>query len=1152
MTASHRNRWGRFGIHLLGLFLFLAIFTALPVFGQLPTATILGTVKDSSGAVIPEAKVTARNVDTGISRTANTENDGSYRFSALPVGNYAVDVEHAGFSRESRTGLTLTVGQEAVVNVTLNVGTTAQTVTITGEAPQVDTTSSALGGVVNEQKLQDLPLNGRNYLDLASLQPGVSSVGATEGQVRGLGGDIFVFNGATMRSNNYMLDGAILQNAYGMNSQSVAKTSLGVDGIKEFKVITDLFSAEYGLTMGGQITLVSKGGTNQFHGDAFEFLRNSALDSKNFFDSGPIPEYQRNQFGAAFGGPIKKDKTFFWAVYEGLRENTGLTELDPVPDPGCHGPAGAAIWNGVGAQPAGSIGPCSQLGPDPNNLGKTQSETVAISPIVAPLLAVLPSPNLPGGEFTFPAAQRTGVNYGQMRVDQNFSAADSFFARYTAEDANSNEPVNFPTVHDTLTSLSQFITLSETHIFSSSVINTFRTSYSRTGFVTTSIANLTSPSFVLGQPTGTFTPGSGLQGYGPEPIHGSIRQNVITGSDDVFWNKGRHALKFGTLVNLYGQAIDQGFFAYGTLGFNTFTQFLEALVHSANFTPAAANENRYYRYGTFGFYAQDDVRVNSRFTLNLGLRYEFNTTPRELHHKEYAFHDFATETATVPGSIVDNPSRKSFSPRFGFAWDVFGNGKTAVRGGAGIFYDIANIGSAMQQDASGTPPLSWQEGIFAPGGTPLILPLDLNPAAAVPCPPCQGVTLSTTTYFIQQPANYQWSLTVERQLPADLALGISYVGSRGVHLWSDPEGNQALPTSFVNGQPFWDPYTAAYGATSVGGVITPGSGQPDRINPFFSDDSLFTTRGDSWYNALEVSVTKRVTHGLTFQSSYTYSKLLDTPTGQTANQDLQTLNSSDPFNPFVDKGPSELDVTHQEKFNALYHFPILKSAGLVSKLLNGWWTGGIFTVQSGFAFSPVVGGNPSNDLNNQSERPDVVTAANVAAVRAGTYSRNGVLAGANPNAVPYDPNTVITGNLTPVFNNATNSFTSYGWFNPNMFIPGPPGFLGNASRGMLRGPGLTNLDFSLVKDTKLPFLGESGNLEFRAEFFNVLNRPNFNFNAQGGLDNGTYASEPTFIGPASMGLTRVSQASQSFDPTAGLINHALTPRQIQFGLRVEF
>ena len=228
----------------------------------------------------------------------------------------------------------------------------------------------------------------------------------------------------------------------------------------------------------------------------------------------------------------------------------------------------------------------------------------------------------------------------------------------------------------------------------------------------------------------------------------------------------------------------------------------------------------------------------------------------------------------------------------------------------------------------------------------------------------------------------------------------------------------------------------------------------------------------------------------------------------------------------------------------LYHFPNSKSRGLASKLLNGWWTGSILTVQSGFAFSPIVGGNPSNDLNNQADRPDVVTAANVAAVRAGTYSRNGVLAGANPNAVPFDPNTVITGNLTPVFNNATNSFTSYGWFNPNMFIPGPPGFLGDASRGMLRGPGLTNLDFSLVKDTKL---GESRNLQFRAEFFNVLNHPNFNFNAQGGLDNGTYAGEPTFTAP---GI--VSQGFQSFDPTAGLINHALAPRQIQFGLRLEF
>ena len=1129
----------------VALILFL---TAIPAFAQLPTATILGTVRDASGAVVPGAMVTAKNVDTGLTRTANTETDGSYRFSALPVGNYEVDVEHAGFSKETHSGLTLTVGQEAVVNVTLSVGTTAQTVEITSEAPQVNTTDSTLGGLVSEQKLEDLPLNGRNYLDLTSLQTGVSSVGSTEGQVRGLGGDIFSTNGAPMRSNNFMLDGAVLQNAYGMNPQSVAKTSLGTDGIKEFKTITDLFSADYGLVMGAQITMVSKGGTNQFHGDAYEFIRNSDLDSKNYFDTGAIPHFERNQFGGAFGGPIKKDKTFFWGVYEGLRETLGLTENDNVPAAACHGPAGAIIWNGNGTPPAGAINPtagCALLGTNLSGPGVVGGNAVTVSATTAPLLGVLP---IVGGStssglvpYTFPATQPTGVNYGQMRVDHNFSNSDSFFGRYTIDEALSTNPVAYPTVQDTLKSLSQYTTASENHIFSPNVINTFRASYSRTGFVTSSRSSLTSPSFVEGQPTGGFSMGSGVTNYGPEPIHGFIKQNIVSFSDDIFWNKGRNAFKIGTLINRYGQGIDQGFFSYGTVGYTTFPNFLQDLVHTTSFTPAAATENRYYRYTTAGFYIQDDMRVNRRFTANLGLRYEFNTEPVEMNGKQAAFRNFPTDTNTTPGPVVRDPSYKSFSPRVGFAWDVFGDGKTAVRGGAGIYYDIANIGALLQQDASGTPPLSYQGGQrFIQPYPVLVLPLDVSEPVILSQP---GVVLSTTNYYIDQPYNIQYSLTVERQLPGDIALGVSYVGSRGIHLYSDPEGNYALPTSIINGQKFWDPF-----ATPCVSHNTP-TGCYGPTNPFFGDDSLFTTTGDSWYNSLQVELTKRVSHGFEFQNSYTYSKLMSTPSGQTANQDQQTFNSSDPINPHTDKGPDELNLTHQEKFNMLYHFPTVKTDhNLVSKLLNGWWTGSIVTLQSGFNFSPTVGFPVSNDLNNQSDRPDVVTAANVAAVRAGTYMRDGVLAGANPNAVPFNKSTVITGNIVNSvnLNGGQNGFASYGWFNPNMFIPGPPGFLGNASRGMLVGPGLRTWDFSLVKDTKVGFLGEAGNIEFRAEFFNLLNHPNFGNPANTLYDNG-----PSFV---SEGVVNGALANTAADAGAGSITSTgvLLPRQIQFGLRLEF
>ena len=519
------------------LFYMIPIFLLMAVLGtalaQLPTATILGVVKDSSGAVVPEATVTARNIDTGQTRAASTSADGSYRLSALPVGNYEVRVEHPGFQTTVRSGLTLAVSQEAVLPVTLEVGAVEQTVAVTAEAPLVNTTSGSLGGLVDERKVADLPLNGRNYIDLTLLQPGIVE-NKTLGRAAVMTGTWFSSNGSPLRSNNYLLDGASLVSMVGGSSASLSGSTLGVEGIREYRLVTNFFSAEYGMTMGSQMIIVSKSGTNSFHGSLFEYLRNSALDARNFFDRRTaitprrLPPFARNNFGASTGGPLKKDKTFVFGVYEGLRERVGITTTTNVI------PRAAKVDGGVVPQ---------------------------IEPVIKPLLALYPDPNLLAtNQYTFPFSQPTTENYGQMRADHTFSARDTIFGRYTIDDAQQRKPLAYPQFIDILASRGQYSTLSESRIVSATLLNTFRFSYSR--FMT----DIQSPSGIIG-PQYSLVPGLEIGGIGvggfttlaPDTNAPQLRkQNIFTWSDDIFYTRARHSLKFGMLINRYQQYIQIG------------------------------------------------------------------------------------------------------------------------------------------------------------------------------------------------------------------------------------------------------------------------------------------------------------------------------------------------------------------------------------------------------------------------------------------------------------------------------------------------------------------------------------------------------------------------------------------------------------------
>ncbi len=1074
---------------------FLFLLAVPTVFAQQSTGTILGIVKDSSGATVPSANISVTDVDTNEVRTTITGADGAFRVSALQPGHYIVKSEKTGFKTTSATDLTLDVAEELVVNPSMEVGATTQEVVVSSEAPLVDTTTSSLGGLVNENEVSDLPLNGRNFVDLEQLQPGVvNNTNYTSGNAQGSNqGEWFSSNGAPLRSNNVTLDGAVMINMRGTIAAAVG-VALGVDGIKEYKVITDSFSADYGLAMGSQVVIASKGGSNRFSGDVFEYLRNNALDARNYFDYSilttgrRLPEFQRNNFGGSFGGPIKKDKTFFYAVYEGLRQNFGATIVDNVFAANCH-----VVTNN----------PCAITAKNPQG---------SVAPAIQPLLALFPSPNLPNNEFTYPATNPTTVDYGQIRVDHNFSAADSFFGRYTVQNSATGTLAKYPQFNLLTAGRDQFITLAGNHIFSPTLLNTVRASFSRTNIHVANqyFQDLTGPqySFVPGLPIGDISVG-GITGFGPTNTAPQLLlQNVYTLSDDIFYTRGRHSLKFGTLLNRFEDNTNITTAAQGTISFANAASFLAGLPTSDTALNPGSNENRRDVFYTIGFYGQDDFRLNSRITLNLGLRYEFMTTPADEGGRNYAFRNL-TDPTTTYGSIMVNPSLKNFSPRVGFAWDVTGKGKTSVRAAWGKYYDLGNIGFVLYNQPQGTPPLSVQSSTTFPANLtqPITLPLVFT---------TPGNSLHTVLYHISQPYMMQENLTVEQQLPFATALSVSYVGSRGVHLWMAEEGNPCIPTSVTNGIPFW--------ATNCG---------KGRLNPAWGSDILHTTNGDSNYNSLQVVVNKRLSHGLEFQSSYTWSKLIDVSQGEGGGGECISAGSNN-IDYSLDKkrfgrGPSCFDATDNWRFNLLYHLPSVNSDHALARgLLSGWWTGGIVSWQTGFPFNPMVNTyrSLSNNLSAQSStsQPDHASVG-TATVAPGQVGPDGTVNTTKVTFIPYNKSTVITGNPNQ-------------WFNPLMFIPGTIGYLGTASRDMLRGPHLSDIDFSLNKDTAMPLLGENGKLVFRAEFFNILNHANF------GMPNGVaYAGT----------LTDTSNYVETPLSTAGAItNTVTTSRQIQLALKLIF
>ncbi|MGH9784940.1 MAG: hypothetical protein ACRD88_12235, partial [Terriglobia bacterium] len=900
-------------------------------------------------------------------------------------------------------------------------------------------------------QVADLPLNGRNYLELSLLQPGViqHQTGASNARFTGAW---FSTNGAPPRSNYYILDGTPVGNVDGGTAATAAGTTLGVEGIREWRLLTNSYSAEFGMRMGGQMTMVSKGGTNQFHGSLFEYLRNSALDARNFFDykteTTPrrLPAFTRNQFGGSVGGPIRQDRLFFFATYEGLRERLGVTRVPTVI------PTAAKVDGGLVPQ--------------------------IVAP-VRPILALFPDPNLSGNRYTFPATQSTSDNYGQARGDYIFSTNDTFFARYTIDRGDKSDPLAYPQFTRLPVSRNTFVTVAETHTFNPLLLGTFRFSVAKPRFDIDTVSGISGPqvSLVPGQEIGTINIGN-VTGFGPDNTTPSLQnQSTYAWSGDLFYNRGRHSLKFGTLIGYNRLFVEVQLGGRGTVSFANIADFLSGQTASYSALTPSSDNKRNYHYKTFGFYLQDDLRATSNLTLNLGLRYEFTTDWVEVNGRGTALRDVRRDAAFTPGLAFQNPSLKNLSPRFGFAWDVRGDGQTAVRGGFGLLYDIAVYAQQVGNVSVASLPYSSQSSITTPGtfAVPLFFP-----ASAV------GRAVRTMQYDQRNPHMLTWNLAVERQLPAEMSLSLAYAGSRGYNLQNSNDGN---PTQHQveNDHFFWP-----MGVT--------------RINPNWANIQYHVTNKNSWYNALQLVLNKRLSRGLQFQSSYTWGKTLDEGTGVTVS-DGGTGRNTSAMPRSLDKSLANWNAAHTWRFNAIYRLPQMPLQGFLDKMLNGWWTSGILSLRTGLPFTPGLSSNtrtrsqgPSApELNEGRNNEDIVqgAAGSCAGPRAG---------------LPLGGPEI--------------------YFDPCAFSVPPPGFMGSAGRNILIGPGSATMDFSLVKDTALGLLGESGKLEFRAEIFNLLNRANFS-NPSADVYAGTNA------------------AVQPVLDTAGLISStSTTSRQIQLALKV--